>query len=97
MEVLDNEVKEKANTVKVKDAACMKFKKEKEELEKSFHKVLKEQTARTEFECDLCDICVGSGVKLGQHIKSNHYKEQQCQTSESESERVSLFLLWIHD
>ena len=31
---LEINVKEKANTVKVKDAACMKFKKEKEELER---------------------------------------------------------------
>ena len=44
MEELENEVKEKANTVKVKDAACMKFKNEKEELEKKFNKVLKEHT-----------------------------------------------------
>ena len=86
MKELENEVKEKSNTVKVKDTACMKFKKDKEELEKKLQKVLKEQTADKNFKCDLCTFCVGSRAKLGKHIKTNHYKDQQCQTSESESE-----------
>ena len=88
---LENDVKEKVNAVKVKDAACMKFKKEKEELEKKISKALKlkEQANDIKFKCDLCDFYVESRVELGEHIKINHYKDHQCQTSEGEMSKES--------
>ena len=38
---LENEVKDKAKTVKVKDAVCFKFKKEKEVMEHKLNEALK--------------------------------------------------------
>ena len=92
VKVLENQVKEKANTVKVKDAACMKFKKEKEEIENALQKAVqdhqpdvKQKKPAKKFKCDFCDIYMESGFELGQHFRRNHYKDQVCQTSECET------------
>ena len=83
VEALEKEVKEKVYTIKVKDNACMKIKKQKEELENRFNKALQEPKTELmkKFKCESCDFCAESTVRLSHHIKRNHNKDQTCQTS----------------
>ena len=56
VKVLEKEVKEKVTTIKVKDNACKKFKKEKEELENRLNKPLQKPKTEhvTKFKCEFC-------------------------------------------
>ena len=83
VEALEKEVIEKVYTIKVKDNACMKFKKQKEELENRFNKALQEPKTEVmkKFKCESCDFFAESTVRLSHHIKRNHFKDQTCQTS----------------
>ena len=92
MKDLEVEVKEKAKTVRIKDAACMNFKSEKEESERSLNEALNElKSLKSEvlleskrntnnFKCPFCDINTESRVKLGHHVKASHYSDRMCQT-----------------
>ena len=90
LEDIEKEVKEKANTVKVKDAACRKFKKEKEEIANKFNETVQElknvrnKKLSNEIRCSLCDLNVESRAQLNAHKFSCHYKDKTCQTSLTE-------------
>ena len=74
----------------------MKFKKEKEELEKRFNQALQEpKTGHVKkFKCEFCDYCEESEARLTRHMKKNPYRDQTCQTSacdNSEERSESVF------
>ena len=84
---LEDEVKEKAKTVKVKDGACMNFKNKKEESENRLNEVLTELNSLTSnisniLKCPFCDMKSNNRVKLSCHMKAYHCTDDMCQTDD---------------
>ena len=97
---LEDEVSEKAKTVKVKDAACLNFKKKKEESENRLNEVFNEfNSLKSEtllerkkissiLKCPFCDVSIGSRIKLSHHVKETHYTDIMCQTDDLEVNKL---------
>ena len=94
IEDLKEEVKEQNKTVKIRDSACMTFKKKKEETEnqlkdivKELNLVKKEMLIEKKKEskyvyCSFCDVNFESKENLSWHVKASHCTDQISQATD---------------
>ena len=83
---LEEKLEVKAKALKVKDEACKEFKKAKADSEKKLGESLldlenEKRKDVKKFLCDLCDCKVESSVRLKEHVRIYHSKDQRSQTS----------------
>ena len=83
---LEEKLEVKVKALKVKDEACKEFKKAKADSEKKLGESLldlenEKRKGVKKFLCDLCDCKVESSVRLKEHVRIYHSKDQRSQTS----------------